>query len=882
MNYKKILGIMFCLAFAQLHAMSQANEFEEIEKSIHAVVQMLQKKPNERPEQSGPIYDLFKQAMDKINDLKYAYEGGSFDNDAIEKIKELLQQAKNIFTRSNILEWKNLFYEKIVRLTIELEDSRKTRALNKKLAKLKAALPQGKVLLHNAIIIHGTEDEPHEGAVVSILYAALLQEAAPIVMYPGLFSKLFIRERWQKLCQADAEKPLSEVFTTFDKRWRIYGAIDESEEGKKWNRYVVLVPTAYFDMLTTEFPHLPENQLLGFNMDTSTRLTLDFFRDKNLVPSNDNLVEPQSITDCFLPKDKDNQKALWNICFIGHGNIYPQVADEEEKEEEAQQAKNTQDYLQPLFGHRKYHELLDTRKYDSCIGGMRAEDFKKFLETIQKNLAMSFFTYISCLAGGYNLYLPYLGRIVNEEGAVVSGSILPNFTVVVGSATDASVSTNAGDPECLVEVDKIPPGYTNFYKFFERLSVYTKNYVKDKETIQPARLTESELRDIMEPLIDLPKKNMDFHERLENMPLVMFPHTNHFIFLSLEPELTYVLTEARIKSAELENKPIAIQDMLGKLKENAQYIVFLAVAHMPITLDMSYQEKDVLVYIASLLPGVGLHVIKEVKALNNALDFRDFFGHTGNSFPKYFYIETVQTRKIIETKAKPLFLHHVLLRVKGDDAAMFFTDENKQLFFEKNDCSACDLKTIVPGNTMEEIVGYYLNGSGFNLAQQDLELFKPLAILFDRYNQKEEKKKAVIKTAVENAEIMRMKKAIDQAQVEVVKDFIQQEFLSASAKSDGLGYVWERAAEFTKQRNEYVVDALIQMVHAFYVAGIKENEFTAPSKQKFFAAREDAGEKKQDQQQLHLPTMSQTPVRTPQFLGGVPLVKPSYYKDSNK
>ena len=883
MHIKNILGILFYLAFAQLHAMSQANEFEEIEKSIHAVVQMLKEKPNERPEQSGPIYDLFKQAMDKINDLKYAYERGSFDETAINDIEKLLQQAQDLFSNIQVMRWNVPWHRKIIGLQTELKDSQQIRVKNKELAQIKGALPQGEVLLHNVAIIHGGKNESLYSVMVSELYITILQEAAPIIVHPRLFELLFAREKQQESEQSTSGKSVKETFKTFDERWHIYGVLKETEGTKEWARCLVLVPIAYENNLKKEFPLLPAHQLLGFNFNDATRLPLDFFRNNTAPVSYDELNEPASMIDCFLPKEEDAPNALWNISFSGHGCLRVNVTEEEEKEA----AQCTQADLGPLFGDRKYNQLFDTRKFNSQICSLPLQEFKTFLEAVSRKLAMNFLTYSSCFAGGYNLYLPYLGRILNEEGAVISGASQPNFTIVVGSSTDAVVSSRAGKSECLVELHKLPPGCINFYKFFERLNVYTKNYLKGK-TVQPARLTENELRDIMQPLMDLPKTHtsVDFHKRLQNMPLVMFPHTQKFTFLSLDPAFTFVLTEAKIKAAELEHKPITIAEMFGKLKKQTYYVIFMPVAQVPITLDLS-QEAN-LPYIVSLLPSIGMHVIKEINVTNSGLSFMDCFAFSSNEFAKYFYIEKLHTHEIdlvgggARQRGKPVTLSHVLIGVKDNNISMFFTDATKRIFFERHRMrTPRDLQIAAQGSTMEEIVGQYLKSAKLaTLDREGEKLFEPLAILFGRYIKKKETTESDIGMHADLIKNSKAITAIDQEDVNAMRQYIKDEFLPEYIKNILLAYIWKQATVGVIGGKDDSVGKLMEMVDIFHKAGIEENESTKRYQQTFDAAAKKAQAKRQaaepELKRKHSKEMPQQHQNKVFMIGGVPLAKPTY------
>ena len=830
MIYQKMLSALIILAVPH-YLCGMDSAFKEIEKQINGVVNMLKIHSNEQlgtmqKDDSDLAYHSFKDALKKINDLKCAYETGSFDDSAIVQLKQLGGKAYDLFSAGKPYQltygFRRYSFDTVQRITEELKFSEARRAAHKKAVDAQAGLLQGKVLLHNAIVILGSENESSSGPIVSVFHAAILQEAAPIVIHPRLFKGLFEREKNQETTRWVDEKPLRELLQIFNSRWLIYGAYNDFGGTQKWERYLILVPRAYKANLKKEFPALSDEQLLGFDLG-NIMFGLEFLRSDNRILS-DALREPASITDCFLPKDKDSDKALWNICLFGHGII-------ETKTRVAQgQTKATDSDLQPLFAQRKQNELFDSRKFRSVIGGLTLREFTEFLHTIQQKITMNFFTYISCFAGGYNLYLPYKARILNEGGAVVSGSIKPNFTIAVGSLTDAFARTDVGAPECLLEVDKIPPGYTNFYKFFERLNLYTKNYLKDKETVRPARLTESELRNIMEPLTDLPKSK-ELYKRLENMPLVMFPHTDHFVFVSLEPKSTFVLTEAKIKAAELEHKAITMHDMFSELNQDTVHTILMSAIDMPITLNVSYPQKKGECRIVSLLSGIGMHLIKEINAQNIHISFLDLFsGGTGNKFPKYFYIEKVHTHEVIcsddglsRKRGKPVTLSHVLVGVDDTAVAMFFTDADNRVFIDRGRGFACALNIKVRGSSMEEVVTQYLNGV---LDQEHQLLFAPLRKLFSRHMNEKITKKNNIQAKVFKIDLQNLFNAIKGADVERVRDLIPR--IPEVMRSE-TGWLAKVASNEAADRQKYgeeeaeAVDCLMKIITLLHDAGIREN-----------------------------------------------------------
>lgn len=543
----------------------------------------------------------------------------------------------------------------------------------------KEVSPTPKVLLRNLIMImDNSESFMHEDDTITMVLdfsVALCQQAAPILVHGSTLKNLFLIK---KAFKALSKKLTPEELPVFKKfiQEKLDSLLNKWDFYEGANGYFLSVPRQYVDRITKEFS-ISDEEALGFAIGNRKKF-------KNAIKGNELIktdilkteydsapLKAQDVINLFKTRSEEKLKNyMWNIFLIGHG-LYP---------------IDNSGQLPEFFTGRDNSKKLDIKKYPVSIGGFEVAEFKKivnFLITINTN----FFAYNSCYAGGFNRSLPYVTQLIygsNDGKEIIMGSTEPNFIVVVASLTDADTYAIT-DYGLQCGEQPIPENYLNYTAFFNRLSDETQKFLREKtngvsvELLQktfsptPVRLNDTQLRNILKPIYSWCSAT-----EKENHPLVMFPHTGTFTLIPLDDD-SVVLTNAKIQAAFKSNGIIDIKPILVTGKNalvNPKYI-FMPAESIPVTINIKTPEMPKLF---SLLPGIGVHIIKSINAANISYEhFVEALPFIDTVFPKYFFIE-----KLIIKKDKQL----------------------KDITFEKNDTTLYDVLIIssVSKNVKEDTV----------------------------------------------------------------------------------------------------------------------------------------------------------------------------------
>ncbi|HZW61368.1 MAG TPA: hypothetical protein VFF04_04020 [Candidatus Babeliales bacterium] len=544
---------------------------------------------------------------------------------------------------------------------------------------------------HDVAILWGKESDP-SGPITLTLREMLCQKQFPIIVYKDIF-KNFIENNYNPLN--------SNPVPFIDDEWFMYASTQPVED------FFLLVPKQYYERQAKKFPifkhaigvkigkeqfSYSRNELItGFATDHLDICKRTYMRNyKPGLPGFDALkktitVEPTKATFSRLfVRGKDNIFGLWNIYMSGHG-FYPTI-----------------DLDKPL------PKIIEENAHmNSQIVGLPLNEFRSVIQLLITKISTNFLYYYSCYAGDVNLILPYITYIINNKRNIIGNLKKPNFIFAAGSLTSETVAIP------ITTTCQDVTTFRDFISFFNTLHLFT-NPLANRPTI----FKDKELIKILEPISktaddEFWKKVYPYlgeyvkiAAEISSFPQIFFPQVAVPKALALTDDIS-VITKTLVTTYLLEKKPIKLDNKSA---------ILLYPENIGIALHVSSKE-DKPFALVSMLPGVGLHHIKNIDTNLSWQKLCYCFGFVNPKFKKYFFIDQIS----YDHSGTKNTIHNVLVLNNEEGSTVIFADSNKiiQKFSvigswgykavqePKKQYLGTIFKDIIPNNTLANAVINY-------------------------------------------------------------------------------------------------------------------------------------------------------------------------------